>query len=102
MRRAALSASAVSASYSDGNSRYDLSGGISVNVLKSPQVVAGFVSEYRDFSERKANGYFNPPNIFSARSMSARAGSWISSSIKQALATRYENKSEYATVSGRP
>ncbi|MCC6503017.1 MAG: tetratricopeptide repeat protein [Deltaproteobacteria bacterium] len=65
MRRATLSASAVSASYSDGNSRYDLSGGISVNVLKSPNVVAGFVSEYRDFSERKANGYYNPPHIFS-------------------------------------
>lgn len=65
MRRSTLSASAASASYSDGNSRYDLSAGASVRVLKRPEVIAGFVSEYRDFSERKANGYYNPPHIFS-------------------------------------
>lgn len=64
IKRATLSAAATSASYSDGNSRYDLAAGLAVNVMDSPRVVAGLTSEYRDFSESKANGYFNPPNIF--------------------------------------
>jgi len=65
MRATTLSASAASASYSDGNSRYDLTAGASVRVLKRPEVITGFVTEYRDFSERKTNGYYNPPQIFS-------------------------------------
>jgi tetratricopeptide (TPR) repeat protein len=103
MRRGGnLSASVVSASYSDGNSRYDLSGGVAVNVLKEPRVIAGFVSEYRDFSERTANGYFNPPNIFSnSVYVDASGHVWqrLICRAKAALGTQsYEGKSEYATA----
>jgi opacity protein-like surface antigen len=100
-RRATLSASFVSASYSDGNSRYDLSGGVAVNVLKEPRVIAGFVSEYRDFSERTANGYFNPPNIFSNSvyvDASGRVWQKLICRAKAALGTQsFEGKSSWAT-----
>lgn len=62
---ATLSASALSASYSDGNSRYDLAAGAAARLFREPSVVAGAVSQYRHFSERKANGYFNPPHLLS-------------------------------------
>ena len=96
-----LSASALSASYSDGNSRYDLSGGVSVNLLKEPLIVVGFISEYRDFSERKTSGYFNPPNIFSNTVYVNAEGRVLDKLVYKAKASlgnqSYENKSEYAT-----
>ena len=97
-----LSASALSASYSDGNSRYDLTGGVSVKLLKSPHVAAGFISEYRDFSDRKSNGYFNPPNIFSNTVYVSAEGRVLDKLVYKAKASlgnqSYENKSEYATA----
>lgn len=63
--RATLSASAAFADYSDGNTRYDLGGGVAVNVMDEPLVIAGLTSEYRAFSEKAVSGYFNPPHIFS-------------------------------------
>ncbi|MBI2401086.1 MAG: tetratricopeptide repeat protein [Deltaproteobacteria bacterium] len=100
-RGATLSASALSASYSDGNSRYDLTGGIAVNLFKVPRVIAGIVSEYRDFSERTANGYFNPPNIFSNSVYADASGRVWQKFIyraKAAVGTQsYQGKTEYAT-----
>lgn len=101
MKALYLSASALSASYSDGNSRYDLSGGVGVNLLKEPLIAAGFISEYRDFSERKTSGYFNPPNIFSNTVYVNAEGRVMQKLVYRAKASlgnqSYENKSEYAT-----
>lgn len=99
--RATVSASALSASYSDGNSRYDLAAGLAVSLFKEPAVVIGAVSEYRDFSERMANGYFNPPNIFSNSvylDASGRVWQKFIYRAKAALGTQsFEGKTEYAT-----
>lgn len=96
-----MSASALSASYSDGNSRYDLAGGVAISLFKEPRVVAGIVSEYRDFSERTANGYFNPPDIFSNSvyvDASGRVWQKFIYRAKAALGTQsYEGNSDYAT-----
>lgn len=101
VRGATVSASALSASYSDGNSRYDLTAGVAVNLFKEPRVVAGAVSEYRDFSERTLSGYFNPPDIFSNSvylEASGRVWQKFVYRAKAALGNQsYEGKSEYAT-----
>ena len=100
-RGATVSASALSASYSDGNSRYDLAAGLAAALFKEPRVVVGVVSEYRDFSGRTLSGYFNPPNIFSNRvyaDASGRVWQKLVYRAKAALGTQsYEGKSEYAT-----
>lgn len=100
-RGATMSASVLSASYSDGNSRYDLAAGLAMSLFKEPRVIVGVSSLYRDFSERKANGYFNPPNIFSNSVYADASGSlWqkLVYKAKAALGTQsYEGKSEYAT-----
>lgn len=51
--------------YSDGNSSYDLAGTISYRLSKRHGIYVGAVSEYKDFAEHTASGYFNPPHIFS-------------------------------------
>lgn len=101
IKRATLSASAAHADYSDGNSRYDLSGGVAINIMDAPRIVAGATSEYRDFSERKANGYFNPPHIFSnSVYLDAFGQVWQKLSLR-AKATlgiqSFEEKSDYTT-----
>lgn len=101
LKRGTFSASAVHASYSDGNSRYDLSAGLAALLVREPRLVAGFVSEYRDFSERKTNGYFNPPHIFSNSVYVEGTGRFSRDFIYRAKAAlgnqSYERKSEYAT-----
>lgn len=100
-RGATISASALSASYSDGNSRYDLAGGLAISLFKEPRVVLGVSSLYRDFSERTASGYYNPPNIFSNSVYADASGRVWQKFIYRAKATlgtqSYEGKSEYAT-----
>lgn len=51
--------------YSDGNSSYDMTGTISYRLSERHGIYVGAVSEYKDFSEHTASGYFNPPQIFS-------------------------------------
>lgn len=101
MRRATLSASAAFADYSDGNSRYDLTGNAAVNIMDEPKVIAGFVSEYRDFSEHKTSGYFNPPHILSNSLYADVSGHiWrrLSGRAKATLGIQsFEGKSDYTT-----
>lgn len=100
-RGATVSASALSASYSDGNSRYDLAAGVTAPLFKEPLVIIGVSSLYRDFSEQTANGYFNPPSIFSNSvfvDASGRLWRKLVYKAKAALGTQsYEGNSEYAT-----
>lgn len=101
IKRTTLSASAVFADYSDGNSRYDITGGVAVNVMDEPRVIAGLASEYRDFAEKAANGYFNPPHIFSNTVYIDAFGNLWRGLDYRAKATAgiqsFEGKSDYTT-----
>lgn len=98
---ATFSASALSASYSDGNTRYDLTAGLAAALFNEPSVIVGVSSLYRDFSGRTLSGYFNPPNIFSNTVYAEASGRLWRKFIyraKAALGTQsYEGKSEYAS-----
>ncbi len=101
LKRGTFSASASHSSYSDGNSRYDLAAGLAANLMKEPRLVAGFTSEYRDFSEKKTNGYFNPPHIFSNSVYVDSSGRLTRALIYRGKASlgvqSHDRNSEYAT-----
>lgn len=101
LRRATVSAHAAAADYSDGNSRYDLGANVAVRLRDDPRIIAGVVTEYRDFSERTSSGYFNPPNILSSSlylEASGKIAPRLGYSAKATLGTQsYEGASDYTS-----
>ncbi|MFQ5736577.1 MAG: tetratricopeptide repeat protein [Thermodesulfobacteriota bacterium] len=51
--------------YSDGNTSKGLRANIAWKLHSGPDVIAGYIPEYREFSEKTASGYFNPHDIIS-------------------------------------
>jgi len=51
--------------YSDDNSSIGLRGNIAWKVLSAPDVVVGYIPEYKAFSKKTSSGYYNPSEIFS-------------------------------------
>ncbi len=51
--------------YSDGNTSTGLRGNIAWKVHSGPDVIVGYIPEYREFSKKTNSGYFNPHDIMS-------------------------------------
>lgn len=51
--------------YSDGNSSTGVRGNIAWKVNSAPDVIVGYIPEYKAFSEKTYSGYYNPADIIS-------------------------------------
>ena len=53
--------------YSDNNSRYDFTSDIAWTIDNEPEIIAGYILDYKDFEKTPYNGYFSPDDFISMR-----------------------------------
>ncbi|MBI3399537.1 MAG: tetratricopeptide repeat protein [Deltaproteobacteria bacterium] len=88
--------------YSDSNSRKDASTNIAWKITKGPDIITGYILEYRAFSKTTHSGYFNPGDFLSNKLSMTLSGKIYKERIEYdvtgaAGVQSFDAKSEYTS-----